>query len=210
MVRFLTSQILAKFSASVQEKSGASRPHLSDKHPSRFALRGPLRLECVMHEKSELPVENSALVAATTVARLLGVSPMTLWRRRRAGTIPDPVVVASRNYWRAGVVRKMLTQAGNDSSKVNRRFASSSLRVRHPRQRTLTFCFSSPDPRDFVPRVSAQPDSSTAFLPAHGAPAVRRPLRVQVRWSIDLQGKGPKRRPRLSLEPQKSIFHFRI
>ena len=73
-----------------------------------------------MTERSELPTENSGLVAATTVARLLGVSPMTLWRRRRAGTIPDPVIVASRLYWRAGVVRMILAQVGCDISTVNR------------------------------------------------------------------------------------------
>lgn len=44
-----------------------------------------------------------ALIGGTEARRLAGgISDMTLWRWRKAGVIPDPLVIRGRNYWRRG------------------------------------------------------------------------------------------------------------
>lgn len=39
-----------------------------------------------------------------------GVSSMTLWRWRRRGLIPAPVVIAGRNYWRESEIELWIQQ----------------------------------------------------------------------------------------------------
>lgn len=46
------------------------------------------------------PVDDPLISAGTARALAGNISPMTLWRWRRAGIVPSPVVIQGRNYWR--------------------------------------------------------------------------------------------------------------
>ncbi len=51
----------------------------------------------------------SALIDVRVYARLLDCSENTIWRRAKAGIIPDPIRVSSQQTrWRVGDVRKAL------------------------------------------------------------------------------------------------------
>ena len=46
------------------------------------------------------PTEDPLISAAACRGLAASITPMTLWRWRKAGIIPAPTVIRSRNYWR--------------------------------------------------------------------------------------------------------------
>lgn len=52
------------------------------------------------------------LASQTRVKKQLGdISDMTMWRWRRKGILPPPIVINSRNYWRQSQVDDALMMA---------------------------------------------------------------------------------------------------
>jgi len=62
-----------------------------------------------MNQKS---LANDSLVSQANVKKQLGnISDMTMWRRRRQGILPPPIVINSRNYWRQSQIDAILSNA---------------------------------------------------------------------------------------------------
>lgn len=55
---------------------------------------------------------DGAHVRLPVVAALFGVSPATIWRWSRAGTLPAPVHIGGVTMWNVGMLRARLREAG--------------------------------------------------------------------------------------------------
>ncbi|WP_295392917.1 hypothetical protein [uncultured Thiodictyon sp.] len=59
------------------------------------------------------PADDDPLITANTARALAGdVSAMTIWRWQRAGIIPAPLKIRTRNYWRKSAFLAALQAAG--------------------------------------------------------------------------------------------------
>lgn len=50
------------------------------------------------------------LVPAADVKRAFSVSGMTLWRWRKAGLLPPPIVINKRNYWHESTLASVMAR----------------------------------------------------------------------------------------------------
>lgn len=57
--------------------------------------------------------DDPLITSGTARALAGGVASMTLWRWRKAGIIPEPIVIRGRNYFRRGEFLSALAAAGS-------------------------------------------------------------------------------------------------
>lgn len=59
------------------------------------------------------------LASQTSVKKQLGdISDMTMWRWRRKGILPPPIIINSRNYWRQSQVDAALPIAAEGQETI--------------------------------------------------------------------------------------------
>jgi hypothetical protein len=59
--------------------------------------------------------EDDPLLTQAQIRRIVPVSDMTLWRWRRAGILPPPIVIRGRNYTRRSIVLRALQAAAESA-----------------------------------------------------------------------------------------------
>jgi len=56
------------------------------------------------------------LISQTQLRRLFGeISDMTIWRWRKAGLLPQPIVINRRNYYRQSDIAEMQSRLSRES-----------------------------------------------------------------------------------------------